>query len=114
MIRPQGRLGVSGARISSVLSTVAVVLLMSVLMAGQERDRAKVADAYKWNLADVYPNLAAWRAEKEKIAAELPRMRDFQGKLGSSAATLADALETMSRLDKELSRLYVYASMLSD
>jgi oligoendopeptidase F len=87
---------------------------MSVMTIGQERDRAKIGDAYKWNLADIYPSLAGWRAEKEKVSAEIPRVRAFQGKLGSSAATLADALETMTRLDKELSRLYVYASMLSD
>ena len=80
----------------------------------QERDRAKVADAYKWNLADIYPREAAWRAQKERIAAEMPKLREFQGKLGASPQTLADALELMSRLDKELSRLYVYASMLSD
>ena len=94
--------------------TAAAVIAMTVLITGQERDRAKVADKYKWNLADVYPSEAQWRTTKEKITAELPKLREFQGKLGSSAATLADALELMSRLDKELSRLYVYASMLSD
>ena len=41
-------------------------------------------------------------------------MRAFAGKLGTSPQTLADALELTSRLDKELSRLYVYASMLAD
>jgi oligoendopeptidase F len=87
---------------------------MSVLTSGQDRDRGKVADAYKWNLADVFPSEAAWKAQKEKIAAELPRLRDFRGKLGSSSQALADALELGSRLDKELSRLYVYASMLAD
>jgi oligoendopeptidase F len=87
---------------------------MSVLMAGQDRDRAKIADDYKWDLTDIFPDDAAWRAQKEKITAELPSIRKFQGQLGSSAQTLADALELASRLDKELSRLYVYASMLSD
>src|SRR4051812_4065988 len=91
-----------------------VVVCMSVAILGQERDRAKVADRFKWNLADIYPSDAAWRAEKDRIAAELPKLREFQGKLGSSAKTMADALELMSRLDKELSRQYVYASMLSD
>ena len=90
------------------------VVCMSVAILGQERDRAKVADKYKWNLADIYPSEAAWRTEKDKILAEVPRLRDSRGKLGSSAQTLADTLELMSRLDKELSRLYVYASMLSD
>ena len=53
-------------------------------------------------------------ARRRKITADLPTLREFQGTLGASPKTLADALEMMSRLDKELTRLYVYASMLSD
>ena len=90
------------------------VIAMTVMLAGQERDRSKIDDAFTWNLADVYPSEAAWRAQKEKIAAELPSLREFQGTLGASPKTLADAIEMMSRLDKELTRLYVFASMLSD
>jgi oligoendopeptidase F len=88
--------------------------LSGTLILGQERDRARIEDKYKWNLADIYPNVATWRQEKEKIAAEVPKMKAFVGKLGSSAKVLADALETMSRLDKELSRLYVYSTMTGD
>ena len=44
----------------------------------------------------------------------LPGIRTFAGRLGSSAGVLADALETTTTLEKELSRLYVYASMLAD
>ncbi|HET9360916.1 MAG TPA: oligoendopeptidase F [Vicinamibacterales bacterium] len=90
------------------------VIGMTVLMTGQERDRAKIAQDYKWNVAEVYPDDAAWRARKEALTKELSSVRGFQGKLGSSPATMAEALETMSRLDKELARLYVYASMRSD
>ena len=94
--------------------TCLVVVTMSMVLTAQERDRSKVPDALKWNLADVYPDRAAWRTRKEAVAAELPSLRHLEGKLGTSAATLAEALELMSRLDKELSRLYVYASMVSD
>jgi len=87
---------------------------MTTTLAPQERERAKIADTYKWNLADVYPDAAEWRTRKEAIAAELPALRAFEGRLGSSPGTLADALELMTRLDKELSRLYVYASMVAD
>jgi oligoendopeptidase F len=90
------------------------VIAMTVMVAGQERDRAKVPDTLKWNLADIYPSESAWRAQKEKIEKELPKLREFQGTLEASPKALADALEYMSHLDKELSRLYVYASMLSD
>jgi oligoendopeptidase F len=98
-------------RLATILVTVTT---MTVMLAAQDRDRAKVPDALKWNLADIFPSEAAWRTQKEKIEKELPKLREFQGTLGSSPKALADALEYMSHLDKELSRLYVYASMLSD
>lgn len=79
-----------------------------------ERDRSRIADKYKWNIDEVYPSLAAWRAEKDRIAAALPSIRTFAGRLGAAAQVLAEALETTSTLEKELSRLYTYASMLAD
>ncbi len=76
----------------------------------QERDRSKVPDEYKWDLTAIYPSDQAWRAAKEKLASELPNLRKFQGTLASSAARLADALETQSSFDKEFTRLYVLCS----
>jgi oligoendopeptidase F len=80
----------------------------------QERDRSKLSDEYKWDLTAIYPSDQAWRAAKEKLASELPKLREFQGALASSASRLADALETQSSIDKELTRLFVYAGMKSD
>ena len=93
---------------------VAAVTCMSVLTIGQERDRAKVADEYKWNLADIFTDAAAWRKQKDAVTAEIPKLREFRGKLGASPQSLASALELATRLNKELTRLYVYASMLAD
>ena len=104
----------TSSSIRRALTIIAAVAALVAAATAQERDRAKIPDQYKWNLADIYPNEAAWRAAKDKLAAELPQLRQFQGKLASSAATLADALDTLYALDKELSRLYVYASMLAD
>jgi oligoendopeptidase F len=87
---------------------------MTTTLATPERDRAKIAETYKWNLADVYRDAAEWRARKDAVAGELPALRAFEGRLATSGATLAGALELMSRLDKEISRLYVYASMVAD
>jgi oligoendopeptidase F len=87
---------------------------MAALTTGQDRDRSTIREKYKWNLADVYPDDAAWRTAKDAIARELPTLRGYQGRLGSSPQILADALETMSRLDKEIARLSVYSGMLAD
>src|SRR5437762_14333069 len=107
------RIPIAINRAKVALVTVSLLALTFTPIA-QERDRAKVPDRYKWNLADIYPDEAAWRAAKDKLAGDLPQLRQYKGKLTTSAATLADALEKQSQLDKELSRLYVYASMLAD
>jgi len=80
----------------------------------QERDRARVEPKYTWNLADIFPDVAAWRTAKARVQAEMPQIATFAGTLGSSPQALADALDLRARLDKELSRLYVYASMTAD
>jgi oligoendopeptidase F len=94
----------------------AIVLLAASTVSpfAQQRDRSKIPDEYKWDLTALYPSDDAWRAEKEKVAAEVPKLRAFQGTLGSSAARLADVLELQSGLDKELNRLFVYAGLSSD
>src|SRR5258706_7597762 len=101
-------------RIPRVWIAAAAIALLTITTGAQERDRANTPDQYKWNLADLYPNEAAWRAAKEKLAADIPQIKAFEGKLASSASTLADALDKQYALDKELSRLYVYASLLAD
>ena len=83
-------------------------------LSAQERDRSQVPEQFKWNLADIYPTDAAWRAAKDQIAADIPKLKQYRGKLGTGAGTLADALEQAYAINKELSRTYVYASMLAD
>jgi oligoendopeptidase F len=80
----------------------------------QERDRARVEPKYTWNLAEIFPDVAAWRAAKALVQAEVPHIATFAGRLGSSPQVLADALDLRARLDKDLTRLYVYASMTGD
>ena len=94
----------------------AIILLaaLSVASPSQDRDRSKIADRYKWDLTALFPSDREWRSQKDKLAAELPQLGEFRDTLASSAQRLADALETHSRLDRELKRLRVYASLISD
>ena len=68
----------------------------------------------EWNLADIYPDLAAWRSAKEKVSVEIPKLRAFQGKLADFPRRPGRRSRIGFPLDKELSRIYVYASMLAD
>ncbi len=87
---------------------------VAVGASAQQLDRASAPEKYRWDLTAIYPNDAAWRAAKDKLEGEMPAIAPFKGTLGSSAARLAGALELGSRISKEFSRLYVYASMHSD
>jgi oligoendopeptidase F len=92
----------------------AAAAALTLPAAAQERDRAQVADRYKWNLTEIYPSADAWRAAKERVQKELPKIGAFKGKLSSSPATLAEALDTLYAIDKELSRAFVYVGLLAD
>ncbi|MEP6917092.1 MAG: oligoendopeptidase F [Acidobacteriota bacterium] len=83
-------------------------------LSAQQRERSSIPDKYKWDLSQIYKSDQAWRAAKEELPAGITSVRVFKGTLGSSPQKLADALELTSRLSKDFSRLYVYASMTSD
>jgi oligoendopeptidase F len=80
----------------------------------QERDRSKIADQYKWSLADIYPSDAAWKEAKQKLIKELPGVEKYQGTLGSSTQQLLGCLDLVTNLNKEFARLYTYASLSLD
>jgi oligoendopeptidase F len=90
------------------------LVMLTVAAGAQERDRSKIPETLKWNLADLYASDAVWRTAKDKAAADISSLRQYRGKLTSSAGTLADGLDRLFALDKELSRLGVYAGLEAD
>jgi len=101
-------------RLIRPLATAFALVVLTITLGAQERDRSKIPDKYKWNLTDIYPSDAAWRAAKDAFAAEIPSLGKYKGKLMSSPSMLADGLETLSSKGKELGRLFSYASLLAD
>jgi oligoendopeptidase F len=67
-----------------------------------------------WDLTDLYSSDAAWETERAALAAKLPQIAAYRGKLGESAATLKAALQLQSDIGLKVSRLYTYASLKRD
>jgi oligoendopeptidase F len=103
--------GHSACRGAAVTS---LALALTLSTSAQERERSQIADKHKWNLAEIYPSDETWREAKDALVAALPGLEAYKGTLGSSAARLADALDALYGLSKDLSRTYVYASLKSD
>jgi len=97
--------------------TPARTLLVGALLAASgaaAEERGQIPDTYKWNLADLYPSVAAWTAARDGVKARVPRLAAHRGHLKDSAKALATALDEMFGIDRDLERLMVYASLLSD
>jgi oligoendopeptidase F len=93
---------------------LASTALFSFTARAQDKDRSQIPDQYKWNLADIYPTDEAWQQAKSHLVAEIPKIQQFKGTLGQSPQQMLAALDFINNLNKEFSRIYVYASMNSD
>jgi oligoendopeptidase F len=77
-------------------------------------ERSSVPEAFKWRIADVYPDDASWRAEFEQVkvlAAELDRLAP--GWTGSAQA-MGDFMERLDHASQRAARLARYAGLQGD
>lgn len=75
----------------------------------QLRNRSDVPEAYRWKLEDLYASDQDWEDEYGRIEAMIPRLGEFQGTLGQSAARLAECFRVRDEVSQRLERLMVYA-----
>jgi oligoendopeptidase F len=99
-------------RLVHVLATIAVAGCLTA--PARATERAEVPERYKWKTADLYPSESAWLEARDAIAARLPALARFQGRMGESADAFTTALSTRMAVDSALARLQVYASMVKD
>ena len=66
----------------------------------------------RWNLADLYPSVAAWNADAALLDARIKDFTDCRGHLGDSAQRFRACLDLGSELRRRYARLQVYAGEL--
>jgi oligoendopeptidase F len=67
-----------------------------------------------WDLTEIYATDDAWQEERQKLKGGKDRLDAFKGRLDSSAATLAEALDIRFSLAMQAGRLQAYAGMRAD
>jgi len=72
------------------------------------KKRADIEAQHTWNLESVFPTADAWEAEYQQLEAEIPSIRQYEGRLGESAGTLLAFLQASLTLQSRLQRLNVY------
>jgi len=100
------------------LTGALLVLLMLSFFSNQvltqTRDRADIADQYKWDLSDLYSSEEAYQKAKEETAKKFDGILEFKGKLTKSPTLLLNGLDYHYGIFKEMIRLSSYAGKKSD
>mgnify|MGYP001574401107 CR=1 FL=1 len=93
---------------------VCIALSFAALSPAQALERKDVPEKYKWNTADLFTSEAEWAKLRADINARLGSIASFQGTLGQSPARFHEALAAIMKIDQDLSKLKMYATMRSD
>ncbi|MGY9106161.1 MAG: oligoendopeptidase F, partial [Alphaproteobacteria bacterium] len=70
--------------------------------------------SYMWDLTELFATPEAWTEAHGRIRADADGLDGYQGSLGQSAGTMLAGLDAISRVQKDLARLYVYSSLKAD
>lgn len=92
---------------------VAGSLLLALVLTVSSARAAPSADAV-WDLSDLFPNIAAWDAERVALEKEVAGLSRYKGTLGRDAKSMRAAFDAIGATDKRLARLAIYASLKSD
>ena len=100
-------------KLRPVLLLIVALIVSSAAIAADEKV-APVDPKYTWDLTEIYPNIDAWHKAREAVLADLEKVESLKGTLGKSHKSLYEGLQLISDTQRAVSRVYVYASLMSD
>ena len=71
--------------------------------------RSKLDKKFTWNAESVFPSDEAWENEIKQTLEDIPRVKQFQGRLAGGPSVLVDALEAVYELISCVQRAFMYA-----
>ena len=94
-----------------------IVVTLSTLCLAQgfgQKARTEIPDKYKWDLTSIYKTDAEWRSAVNALSVKLKDIEKYKGTLTQSSQNLLKCLEFNSDVNKEATKLFLYAGMNSD
>ncbi len=76
--------------------------------------REEVPKKLTWELETIFETDELWEKEFEKLQQEIPKITNYQGKLGESADILYELFTFQDEISERLGKLYTYAHMRYD
>lgn len=76
--------------------------------------REEIPVELTWDLSTIFKTDEAWEQAFKSLNEEIPKIKDFQGKLGESANNLYDLFKFQDEISERLGKLYTYSHMKYD
>jgi len=83
-------------------------------MSSRSRNRQEIADKYKWNLQDIFPNWEEWEAGYKKLEAGIEKYSAFKGTLSQGGERLLEAFRLSDDLGQLAYRVWYLPSLRYD
>jgi oligoendopeptidase F len=80
----------------------------------RSRNRAELADRYKWNLTDIFPSWDAWEEGYRRLEAGIEKYEALKGTLAGGADRLLQAYQLSDELGQLAYRVWYYPSLRYD
>jgi len=93
---------------------LALVACLALATSAVAVERSDVPPKYRWDLTAIFPSDQAWSTAGVTLKRRIASFAKFQGRLGASSDSFATALTEYMNLQRELDRVYAYASMRAD
>jgi oligoendopeptidase F len=78
----------------------------------ETRDRAKIADEYKWDLRHIFPDWDAWEGGFGRLEELMERYKDFEGTLAQGPDRILAASKLSDELGQLLYKVYQYPGLM--
>src|SRR6185436_1807836 len=113
-MKPATRSLLHSTRLGKAAAFAAFLLLPLPASTGAAAPAPATTDIAMWDLSDLYASPEAWAQEYDRLKAQAQQLDLYKGTLGSSAIDMERAMDAISAVRKESSRLYSYASLKAD
>ncbi len=77
-------------------------------------ERGEIAEAYTWDLTDLFADDEAWEAAYEDVEARLPELEAYEGRVAEAPETLQAVLELREEISRAVENVAAYARMRRD
>src|SRR6266705_1188714 len=78
------------------------------------RDRAEIADRFKWSLTDIFANWDGWQATYAELEVKIAEYAALQGTLAQGSAQLLAALRLADDIGQLTYKVWYFASLWYD